>query len=200
MSVFNWVPERAVSPRIGQWLRSNLANRRSRLLLAALALTLAAGGLMALDSADTSMQRTLVERRQLLARIENLGDGELWHRRRAETDLARVQAETRLWEAETDGLAQANFQSWILDQATRSGIAKIEIHTSIGATASKPLNLRQLTAEVTGGFAADSMSKLLEAIARHDRLLVIKRLEILTSPYPRFEMLVSTFLRPGPRG
>lgn len=200
MNVLTLPSTRAVLPWISRWVRDNLATGRSRLLVVGLAFTLAAGGLTILDSIDTKLRRTIADRQGQLAVIENLGDRETWRQRRVETNLSRVQAEGRLWEAETDGLAQANFQAWLLDQANRAGIAQTEIRTSINSNASNPLKLRQLTAQVTGRFEANGLFALLQSIAGDDRLLVINRLEVQTVPFPRFEMLLGTFLRPGAGG
>jgi hypothetical protein len=197
MNVLTLPSARAVPPWIGKWVRDNLATGRSQLLLVGLALTLTAGGLTVLDSIDTKMRRTIADRQGQLAVIDHLGDSETWRHRRAETDLLRIQAEGRLWEAETDGLAQANFQAWLIEQANRAGIAQTEIRTSINSNASNPLKLRQLTAQVTGRFEAASLFMLLQSIASHDRLLFINRLEIQTVPFPRVEILLGTFLRPG---
>lgn len=191
---------RAVQPWLSRWLRDNLATFRSRLLLVALAFTLAAGGLTVLDEIDTKLQRTLVEAQAQLSAIEHLSDSDTWRGRRAETDLLRVQAEGRLWEAESDGLAQANFQAWILEQAYHAGMGQPDIRTSINSNANNPLKLRQLTAQVTGRFEANGLFGLLRSIASSDRLLVVNRLEVQTAPFPHFEILLGTFLRPGPRG
>jgi hypothetical protein len=190
---------RAVPNRIGNWFRVNLANRRSRVLLVGLAFTLIASGLTILDSRNSEIVRDLTEKQRQLARIEQLGQADLWHQRRSETDLSRVQAEARLWEAETDGLAQANFQAWILEQASQAGIRIGDIRTSINAVANNPLKSRQLTAQLGGRFEADGFFKLLQAIAGHDRLVVVERLEIHVAPVPRFEMVLEAFLRPAPR-
>jgi hypothetical protein len=191
---------RAVPPWFSKWLRDNLATFRSRLLLVALAFTLAAGGLAILDGIATKLRRTLVEGQGQLGAIEHLGDGDTWRQRRVESDFLRVQAEGRLWEAESDGLAQANFQAWILEQANNAGMGQLDIRTSINSNANNPLKLRQLTAQVTGRFEANGLFALLRSIAGYDRLLVVNRLEVQTVPFPHFEMLLGTFLRPGPRG
>jgi hypothetical protein len=191
---------RAVPPWLSKWLRDNLATFRSRLLLVALAFTLAAGGLTILDGIASKLRRTLVEGQGQLGAVEHLGDGDTWRQRRAESDLLRVQAEGRLWEAESDGLAQANFQAWILEQANNAGMGQLDIRTSINSNANNPLKLRQLTAQVTGRFEANGLFALLRSIAGYDRLLVVNRLEVQTVPFAHFEMLLGTFLRPGPRG
>ena len=198
MSISSPSIERVAPAWLNKWLRDNLANRRSRFLLVAFGFVLAAGGAAILDSADANMQRRLAERQRQLVRIEHLGETGVWRQRRSETDLSRVQSEARLWEAETDGLAQANFQSWVLDEAARAGLGSVEIHTSINPNANNPLKLRQLSAQVTGRFEAGPFFKLLQAVAGHDRLLVVNRLEIQTVPVSRFEMVLGTFLRPSP--
>jgi hypothetical protein len=169
-------------------------------LLVALAFTLAAGGLTVLDQIDTKLQRTLAEAQAQLGAIEHLSDSDIWRERRAETDLLRVQAEGRLWEAESDGLAQANFQAWILEQANHAGMGQLDIRTSINSNTNNPLKLRQLTAQVTGRFEANGLFALLRSIASYNGLLVVNRLEVQTVPFPHFEMLLGTFLQPGRRG
>jgi hypothetical protein len=190
---------RAVPPWLSKWLRNNLATFRSRILLVVLSFTLAAGGLTVLDRIDTAMRRTLADEQGQLGAIEHLGDSDTWRQRRAETDLLRVQAEGRLWEAESDGLAQANFQAWILEQANRAGMGQLDIHTSINSNPNNPLKLRQLTGQITGRFEANGLFALLRSIASYDRLLIVNRLDVQTVPFSRFEMLLGTFLRPGPR-
>jgi hypothetical protein len=189
----------AVPPWLSKWIRDNLATFRSRLLLVALAFTLAVGGLAVLDGIDTKLRRMLAEWQAQLGAIEHLSDSDTWRQRRAETDLLRVQAEGRLWEAESDGLAQANFQAWIIEQANHAGMGQLDIRTSINSNANNPLKLRQLTAQVTGRFEANGLLALLRSIASYDRLLVVNRLDVQTVPFPHFEMLLGTFLRPGPR-
>jgi Type II secretion system (T2SS), protein M subtype b len=161
--------------------------------------TFAASGLLVLDSRDTEILREAADKRVQLWRIEQVGQTELWQRRREEAQLARNQAETRLWEAETDGLAQANFQSWLLDEAKQAGIAVGEMRSSIDANPNNPLKLRRVSAQVSGRFETAGFIKLLQAIASQERLVVIERLDIHVAPTPRFEMVLGAFLRPAAR-
>ena len=188
-----------LTDRVGDWLRANLAPRRARVALAALAFTLAIAGLAALDSGDREIRRQLTQEQFLAARLGQVGATDLWHQRRAESDQWRLQAEGRLWEAETDGLAQANFQSWIAEQAKQTGIRLTDIRTSINTPANNPLKLRQISAQLTGRFEAEGFFKLLETVTTHDRLVVVERLEIQIAPVPHFEMVLGAFLRPAPK-
>jgi len=196
MSLVNLPFFRVAPEQIGKWWRDSAANRRARALLVGLAFTVAASGLMILDSRDSDIRRQAADRRAQLARIEQVGQTELWRQRREETQLSRTTAEARLWEAETDGLAQANFQSWLLDEAKQAGIAVGEIRSSIDSNPNNPPKLRRVTAQVGGRFEAAGFIKLLEAIASQERLVVVERLDIHLAPMPRFEMVLGAFLRP----
>jgi hypothetical protein len=196
MSLVNLPFFRVAPEQIGKWWRDSAANRRARVLLVGLAFTIAASGLMLLDSRDSGIRREAADKRAQLARIEQVGQTELWRQRREETQLSRTTAEARLWEAETDGLAQANFQSWLLDEAKQAGIAVGEIRSSIDSNPNNPLKLRRVMAQIGGRFEAAGFVKLLEAIASQERLVVIERLDIHLAPMPRFEMVLGAFLRP----
>jgi len=191
------ISPRAVAPWLTRWLRDNLASRRSRLLLIGLGFTLGLSGLTVLDSMHAEMLQSLSARRLQLGRLQNLGDAGVWQQRRSESERWRASAESRLWEGETDGLAQANLQSWIVEAAHRAGLAQLDIRTSINASATNPLKLRQLTAQISGRFEPDGLFLFLRAIAADERLLLVDRLEVQTVPAVRFEMLLGTFLRPA---
>jgi hypothetical protein len=79
-------------------------------------------------------------------------------------------------------------------------MGQLDIRTSINSNVNNPLKLRQLTAQVTGRFEPNGLLALLRSIFSNDRLLVVNRLEVQTVPFQHFEMLLGTFLRPGPRG
>jgi hypothetical protein len=148
MSIASVQFSRFIPANAQAWLRRNSASRRSRLLIAAFALLAIVAGLKVVNSIDDDITQQLNERRLRLAQLETLEKAEIWHQRRSETDLARVQAEAHLWEAETDGIAQANFQTWIADQAKRAGIGPIDVHISTNPADANPLKLRQLSAQI----------------------------------------------------
>jgi hypothetical protein len=187
-----WVPT-----GMNKWLHDNLATARSRLLLGVLAFVGAAVGITLVDEADSGIVLKLKQNQLQLARLEQLAHGDLWHRRRSETDVARVQAEGRLWEAETDGIARANLQSWIIEQANKAGLGRVEIQIGLEAGANNPLKLRQFSAQIRGRFEPAALFKFLEAIASHDRVLVASRLELQTLPVAHFELVLDAFLRPA---
>jgi Type II secretion system (T2SS), protein M subtype b len=197
VSLANLAFIRSAPDRMGKWWRTSAANRRSRTLLVVLGFTVAASGMMLLDSRDTEIRREAADKQAQLARIQQVGQTELWRQRSEETQLSRSKMEARLWEAETDGLAQANFQSWLLEEAKQAGIGVGEIRSSIDSNPNNPLKLRRVTAQVTGRFEPGGFVKLLQAIADQERLIVIERLDIQVAPVPHFEMVLGAFLRPA---
>src|SRR5260370_32261027 len=155
---------RIAAEQVGRWWRDGAANQRARMLLVALGFTLAGSGLLVLDSRDGEIRREAADKRAQLFRIEQVGQAELWQGRREEAQLARNQAEARLWEAETDGLAQANFQSWLLDEAKQAGIAVGGMRSTIDAKPNNPLKQRKVSAQVNGRVEAAGFVKLPPAL------------------------------------
>ena len=194
MKLASLSPARIAPSALGKWLTNNLANRRTRGLLMLLGAAIAGAGLLLLDGLDTALTGRIAELQRRLGRTEQLA-GVDWRQRRAETEPLRVQAEGRLWEAETDGLAQANFQSWITEQAGAAGLGPLEIRTAINSAANNPMKLRQLSAQIGGRFEPEAFFRLLQAIAGHDRLVTVDRLEVQIVPVPHFDMQLGTFLR-----
>jgi hypothetical protein len=189
----------SATDRIGEWWRAQLAASRARAAVVALVFAFGASGLLWLDARDRDVLQELAQKRALITRTEQVGPTELWGQRRAETDALRRQAEARLWEAETDGLAQANFQSWIADQANQAGLQIGDIRTTINTTTSNLLKLRQMSTQLSGRFEADAFFKLLQTIATHQQMVVVEQLEIQLGPAPRFDLTLSGFLRPMPK-
>lgn len=179
--------------RLREWWRAQWAVPRARAAVFVLMFVVGLSGLLFIDARDREVRQELAEKHLLVSRTERIGPAELWQQRRVETDSLRYRAEERLWEGETDGLAQANFQSWIADQVSLAGIRVGDIHTTI-SPANGPLKLRRMSTQFSGRFDADAFFKLLEVIATQQRLIVVDQLEIQLGQVPRFDMTVSGYL------
>lgn len=184
--------------RLGERWRAQWAVPRARAAVLALIFVLGVGGAMLIDTRDREVRQELTEKRLLVARTEQIGPADLWRQRWIDTDALRRHAEDRLWEGETDGLAQANFQSWIADQVILVGIRVGDIHTTI-SPANGPLKLRRISAQLRGRFDADAFFKLLQIIATQQRIVIVDQLEIQLGQVPRFDMTLSGYLRPASR-
>jgi hypothetical protein len=187
---------RSATDGIGEWWRAQWAVRRARIAVVALAFALGVSGLFWLDARGREIRQDLAQTRLLISRTEKIGPTDLWRQRRAETDGLRRQTEGRFWEGETDGLAQANFQSWIADQANQAGLRITDIRSSINTTTGSAAKLRHISAQISGRFDPDAFFKLLQVVATHQRTVVVEQLEIQIAPVPRFDMTLGGFLPP----
>jgi len=116
-----------------------------------------------------------------------------WQARRDSVKRLRVQLESHLWEAESDGLAQANFQDLIAKDAKDANVPRVDIHVEI-VNAGPAQSYRQMSATVSGPFTATSLQKFLAAMEGDTHMIVVDRLRIDTASVPRFEMLLSAYL------
>lgn len=164
--------------------------------LAILAIVLL-GLVFEVEDGDSHVQTQIDADAQQLATMRRLAGQAEWKARRETVQRVRVQLESRLWEAESDGLAQANFQDLIGKLAAGAAVPRIETHVEIVNASPGSQNYRQMSATVTGVFSAPSLQKFLAALDGDGHILVVDRLKVETAPVPRFEMLLSTYLRPN---
>ncbi len=134
---------------------------------------------------------------QQLAMMRHLAGQAEWKARRESVQRLRVQLESRLWESESDGLAQANFQDLISKFAKEAGVPHTDVHVEIINSSPGTQNYRQMSATVSGSFSTPTLQKFLADIEEDGHMLVVDRLRVETASVPRFEMLLSTYLRPN---
>ncbi|MGB8842579.1 MAG: GspMb/PilO family protein [Aliidongia sp.] len=133
---------------------------------------------------------------QQLAMLHRLAGQTEWKGRSDSVQRLRVQLESRLWEAESDGLAQVNFQELLGKLAKSAELPRTDVHVEIVSSTATTQTYRQMSATVTGPFAATAMQKFLASLESDGHMMVVDRLRIEATPTPRFEMLVSTYLNP----
>jgi len=149
------------------------------------------------EDGDSHVQVQIDADAQQLATMRRLAGQAEWNARRDAVQRQRVQLESRLWEAESDGLAQANFQDLIAKFAKDANIQHLETHVEIINASPGTQNYREMSATVTGSFSAPGLQKLLASLDADGHILTVDRLKVETAPVPRFEMLLSTYLRPN---
>ncbi|MBW0008282.1 MAG: hypothetical protein JO335_11295 [Sphingomonas sp.] len=142
------------------------------------------------QSASDTASQYLVTLRRLAGQTE-------WRKRSETVGSLRAQIENRLWDVESDGLAQANFQDLIAKFAERNKLEATDIRVEIVAAASASTKLRQMTASFSGRFDGEKLQNFLADLARDRHLLVVDRLRIETIPLPKYVMAVTTYLRAG---
>jgi hypothetical protein len=177
--------------------RETQKNPRIHIGFLAILAILLLGLVFEVEDGDGHVQTQIDADAQQLATMRRLAGQVEWKSRREAVQRTRVQLESRLWEAESDGLAQANFQDLIGKFAKEANLQHVDAHVEIINASPGTQNYREMSATVTGSFAAPSLQKFLASLEQDGHILVVDRLKVETAPVPRFEMLLSTYLRPN---
>lgn len=185
------------------WAQARLAferetrkNPRIHLLILAFLGILLLGLWFRIGDSHRDAEKQLADHAQQLALLHRLAGQTEWKARRENIQHLRVQLESRLWEAESDGLAQANYQDLITRLGQFANLPRVDVHVEIVGTSAANQTYRQMAATVSGPFTADGLAKFLASLESDGHMLVVDRLRVETTPVPRFEMQLSTYLRP----
>jgi hypothetical protein len=178
------------------FLRETQKNPRIHFGFIAILAIVLLGLVFEIDDSGHGAQTRIDSDATQLAVMRRLAGQTEWKARRESAQRLRDQLEGRLWEAESDGLAQANFQDMISKFAKEANIARADAHVEIVNSAPGSQNYRQMSATVTGSFNAPGLQKFLAELEGDEHILVVDRLRVETTGVPRFDMVLSTYLRP----
>jgi len=100
-----------------------------------------------------------------------------WPKRAEEAHSFRIMLEDKLWIANSKGLAQADFQAWLLIQAKSSKIENYSLKTE-DTTEVDNGKLWRVVGKLEGNFSSDTLNRLLLSISQHPQMIVIEKLDI----------------------
>ncbi len=157
-----------------QWRQSPILRYGA---LGVVAVVLLYGYLVMSDARTAAIAETerLAER---LGRLEALQGEQVWTQRADRARQLRVRIESRLWEADTPGIAQAELQSWLRRQAAQSGMPNPQLSLGEPDAVEGVPGLVAVSAQLEGQFSPDVLRGLLERIETHERHIAIQRLEV----------------------
>lgn len=168
--------------RLGGWLIAAIL-----LLYAVLLLSDARQGLQKEYSALAAKTR----------RMEALAKDQGWVARAEAARTARVQMETRLWRAETKGLAQANLQNWTDQLLKRHQLTNMRTQVDAAVESEGRNNLWQVTATVDGPLEIKKLYALVREVEANQLLLTVEQLEVFPDQN-RFKLVFKApFLAPS---
>ncbi|MGQ3075410.1 MAG: GspMb/PilO family protein [Ferrovibrionaceae bacterium] len=180
----------AMAPLVAQ-VRSN---RRLAIALALIPVML--WGYLVLSTqawVDDAVSR-LNQRREEVARLERVAGDAAWARRAREADARRSELENRLWRIETEGLARAEFQEWLLSSARKAGIGRPTATSQrTDGEATAQAGYRAISVSLSGDFSPESLQALLATIANEKRLIIINSMRIQRQPLPRIDMVLTAY-------
>ncbi len=137
--------------------------------------------------------------REEAMRLEKIAGDAAWSRRAREADTRRIELEGRMWRIETEGLARAEFQEWLLATSRKAGIGRpqVRLEATPESDAQRQAGYRALNASLSGDFAPETLQAFLAAIANEKRLVVISSMRIQRQPLPRIDMVLTAYGLPA---
>ena len=126
--------------------------------------------------------------------LQTLSQQTFWLERANQAQTLRTQLETRLWQADTKGLAQATFQKWLKTQADRATLENVRLQVEPALDVPHHSHLWQVTARLQARFTPNSLNMLLLAIAKQLQLTVIERLEVRQNQ-PRITVIIHAYFQ-----
>ncbi len=140
----------------------------------------------------------LVRTREEAARLDRIATDASWARRAREADARRIELEGRMWRIETEGLARAEFQEWLLATSRIAGIGRPQVRLDANDTdAQRQSGYKALNASLSGDFSPESLQAFLAAIANEKRLVVVNNMRIQRQPLPRIDMVLTAYGLPA---
>jgi hypothetical protein len=153
--------------------------------------------ILLVQDAVTAENRRLSQRRAEVTRLERLAADTEWPRRAQESDAMRAALEARLWPIETEGLARAEFQEYLIRTARTAGFGRPQVRAERTDTDSGQSGFRTLSATLSGDFTPEALQSFLGTVANEKRLIVIQSMRIQRNPLPRIDVVVTTFAAPA---
>jgi hypothetical protein len=126
-----------------------------------------------------------------LARLRDISAQDAWAAQAERARALRVQAEDKLWRADSRGLAQATLQSWLQAQLKTAGIDKprLNVETTVDAGP----GLWKVSAKCDAPFEPAQLELFLKILADHPQWLVVERLEARKAYTSQFSLVLSAY-------
>jgi hypothetical protein len=180
--------------------REARANPRVLAGLAAILLLLWGYGLIGLVDAVDASARRLADAELELRRATGLAGESGWEARVAEAEGLKARLIQRLWVAETEGQAMADFQEAMSKAARESGIGRVQVRVDRDPTQAQASGLRVFNATIGGDFAPEALSNFLLKLEATDRFIQVRTLRTVRQPIARLDMTVATYHGPPTQG
>jgi hypothetical protein len=180
--------------------REAKANPRVLIGLAAVLLLLWSYGLIAIMDSVAASERRLLDAETEIRRVTQIAGETGWDQRAQEANALKERLLARLWIAETEGQAQADFQEAVARAARESGLSRPQIRVDRDPTQNPTLGVRVINASVGADFAPEPLSAFLIKLTALDRTIQVRTLRTTRQPIARLDVLVTTYHGPPTQG
>lgn len=135
---------------------------------------------MAFSASDWREQQTK-QFASALSRLEHvrlITAQEDWNERAASAQSQSDSLSGLIWQAETRGLAQATFQSWVSEQAQAVGVTLSKNDVLVSDEPDQETGLYIVNGRITGKFEPVAFHRLLSRIDGGDKVVVVDRVDV----------------------
>jgi hypothetical protein len=121
-----------------------------------------------------------------------------WPERAAEAEAAAQSARQQLWQARSEGEAQALLRDWLEQQARTQGLAITRINVDV-ETVRTGARYRAVRADIQGTYTPGAWQEFLEVISTHTPRLVVEfeQLNITSARNQRYRLTVAAWFEIG---
>lgn len=180
--------------------REAKANPRVLIGLAAILLLLWGYGLIGLIDSVEASGRRLADAELEIRRATGIAGESGWEARVGEAEALKARLLQRLWTAETEGQALADFQEAMSKAARESGLGRPQVRVDRDPTLTPALGLRVLGATLSADFAPGPLSNFLIKLAETDRIIQVRNLRTVRQPLARVDMTLVAYHGPPVQG
>ncbi len=141
-------------------------------------------------------QAMLVDYRMEAARIDELSSlcrQKVWIERAEAARALKTRMESKLWRAETRGLAQARTRSWISTLLMENGATNARIEVESPRDTPGLEGIRQVEVRVETGFDFSNLPNLLKSLENPGRLTSMEQLDVINGSRPRITLVFKAY-------
>jgi hypothetical protein len=144
-----------------------------------------------IESRNSALELAIGERR----RFEAISKDDQWPQRQAAAEALAERAQQRLWPAESEAIARAEFQEWVLRMARESGLGRPQVRIEREVPGQAPAGSQAIAAQLSADFTPEAFTEFLKRIAGNPRLTVVTSLRIQKNPVPRIDAILTGFTK-----
>ena len=182
-----------------EWLRAQLEDvRENPRLRMGLWVVLGIASFYLVLLVSDRREATRAESRQLaerIARLERAAEQGDWQIRAENARARLISMEQGFWNSSSRGLAQAEFESWLLQQAEQSGLGRAKATTDSPVSAGDTSGLWTVTTQLDVEFEPRPLYRFLRSVEGHDKLVVVSRLAVGERGSDRASLTLSGYYR-----
>lgn len=145
---------------------------------------------------NAMLYQSIKEQQQVYVRLQDIEGEDIWQGRLSEVQAKVSQLETKLWSADSEGLAKAKIQSELATLTKPSGVEKQVIKVGSPQLLEDFQGVSRVRARVGVTLQSDELHTLLNNLDSSEKLLVVDQLNFkLIGGKWNIELMVSAFFK-----